>query len=52
MEEPEIALAPEQDDDCTEEEGMAEYAAFLEDLEADPVLGPSWRGALTSRGYR
>jgi hypothetical protein len=39
-------------DDWTEEEGMAEYAEFLEALDADPVLGPSWLHAQEARGWR
>lgn len=48
-----LDTAPEPDEEeMTEEEGMAEYEEFLRELEEDEVLGPSWRHAQTSRGWR
>jgi hypothetical protein len=44
--------SPTDDDDMSEEEGIAEYEAFLRELDEDPALGASWQHALTSRGWR
>lgn len=42
----------DDEDEYSEEEAVAEYHAFLRDLDEDEALGSAWRHINEARGWR